>query len=391
MTSQVLLAAWTDFLFGGKFLGNELWRWAVLLVVLLGSLVVGKVISFFLQRQARRLQQWPALGVLRLLLKSFAGPVTMLVLAAGLYAASMFMVLTYVKEDAEKIDLLPFWLNVCRTIAVLAGAWFGYRLVDIIEFYLRRWTARTKTLLDDQLVPLIRKTLRVFVVIVAALFIAQNIFEWKIGTLVAGLGIGGLAFALAAKDTLANLFGSVTIFADRPFQMGERVVIKGHDGVVEEVGFRSTRIRTLTGHLVTIPNAVVANETVENIGRRPYIKRVLDVTITYDTPPEKVRQAVDIIREILEARKDHFHQDYPPRVYFNDFNPASLNIVVYYWFSPPDWWAYLGFNHEFNMELLKRFNEAGLEFAFPTQTLYLKQDSDLLAEVRPSSQQKQQG
>ena len=120
--------------------------------------------------------------------------------------------------------------------------------------------------------------------------------------------------------------------------------------------------------------------------KRPYIKRVMNVTITYDTPPEKVLRAVEIIREMLDARKDHFPADMPGRVYFSEFNPASLNIAVYYWFAPlvaakrtvtgPDWWEYLEFTHEFNMELLRRFNEENIEFAFPTQTLYVKGDSE---------------
>ncbi|GAF83959.1 unnamed protein product, partial [marine sediment metagenome] len=161
-----------------------------------------------------------------------------------------------------------------------------------------------------------------------------------------------------------------------------RVKIGEHDGTVQEVGFRSTRIRTLTGHLVTVPNAVVAASPVENIGRRPYIRRTLDVTVTYDTPAEKVARAVRILEEMLQARKDHFPPDLPGKVYFNEFNAASLNIIVYYWFTPPDWWEYLAFTHDFNIELLRRFNEEGIEFAFPTQTLYLKQDSPLKADVR---------
>ena len=279
-------------------------------------------------------------------------------------------------------DQRAFWNKACETLVVLAAGWLIFRLVDVVEHYLVRWTSRTETSLDDQLVPLVRKTLRVFVVIVALLFVAQNVFQWNIGALVAGLGIGGLAFALAAKDMLANLFGSMTIFADRPFSMGDRVKIGEHDGVVEEVGFRSTRIRTLTGHLVTVPNGTVATAAIENISARPYIKRVLDVTVTYDTAPEKLERGVEILREMLEARKEHFHVDSPPRVYFTDFNADSLNIQVYYWFAPPDWWDFLAFNHDDHMELLRRFNEEGIEFAFPTQTLYVKQDSPLAADVR---------
>ncbi len=370
MGPESILASWTDVLTESKFVGNTLVQWLGLLGVLLGSFIVAKIVSFVLGRQGKRLEQREKGYLLAAMLRSLAGPAGLLILAGGLYTASTFMNLTYTKT------LLPFWLNICRTISVLAATWFIFKLVDVLEFFLTKWTSRTKTTLDDQLVPLVRKTLRVFVVIVALLFIAQNIFQWNIGALVAGLGIGGLAFALAAKDMLANLFGSATIFADRPFAMGERVKIGEHDGFIEEVGFRSTRIRTLAGHLVTIPNATVANEMIENIGRRPYIKRVLDVTVTYDTAVQKVQRGVDIIREMLDARAESFSADNPGRVYFNDFNPASLNIVVYYWFAPPDWWEYLKFNHEFNMELLRRFGEEGIEFAFPTQTLYLKKDSD---------------
>ena len=361
----------------GTFLGNNLWQWLGLLGVLLVSMVVGKLICYFLQRQADRFEAAERRKVLGMVLRGLAGPTRLWALAVGLYAADLFMTF------AEKIA--DFWWRVCAAIAVLAGAWLIYRLVEVVEHLLLRWTARTKTRLDDQLVPMVRKTLRVFVLIVAALVIAQNIFEMQIGAMLAGLGIGGLAFALAARDTVANFFGSLTIFVDRPFQLGHRIKLAGYDGFVEEVGFRSTRVRTLDGHLVSIPNAKIASDAVENISRRPSIRRVLDVTVTYDTPPEKVQRGVEILREMLEARKAAFPDDFPPRVYFSDYNAASLNIVVYYWFTPPDWWEYLAFNHDFNTELLRRFNDEGIEFAFPTQTLYLKQDSPIAADVNVTS------
>jgi len=140
------------------------------------------------------------------------------------------------------------------------------------------------------------------------------------------------------------------------------------------VGMRSTRIRTLSGHVVTIPNGELANKAIENISRRPYIKRVANITVTYDTPPEKVERAVAILKEILDAQPEKLHPDFPTRVFFDDFNAASLNIVVMYWFVPPEYWAFRAFDHAFNMEVLKRFNEEGIEFAFPTQTLYLAGD-----------------
>ena len=211
------------------------------------------------------------------------------------------------------------------------------------------------------------------VVVFGIVFIADALdLDYK--GILAGLGIGGLAFALAAKDMVANLFGSITIFADRPFQIGDRVTVDGRDGVVEEVGFRSTKLRTLTGYLVTVPNSVVANTTVENISARPYLKRSFDVTVTYDTSPKKMKLAVEILREMCEARSKNFAPDCSPRVFFTDFNADSLGINVTYWFAPVEWEEFLSFNHDFNMELLSRFNEEGIEFAFPTQTLYIKKD-----------------
>ena len=358
-----------------KALNNELWRWGGLLGLLIASLGLGKLLSLILRRQADRLQRRQRLPLIVIILRSLSGPATLLLLAGALHIARSFLDLTIPKPDGETSDFIGnTWLTVTQTITVIAIAWILFRLVEILERVLEDLTARTETTLDDQLVPILRKAIRIFVVILAVLFILQNALHQNIGTLLAGLGLGGLAFALAAKDMVSNFFGSVTIFADRPFHLGERVKIAGHDGMVEEVGFRSTRIRTLDGNLVTIPNATVANETIENVARRPFIKRVLDVTVTYDTPAAKLHRAVEIIREILDQRKQHFHSDCPPRVYFNDFNAASLNIVVYYYFAPPDWWEYLEFTHEFNMELLRRFNEEGIEFAFPTQTLYLKKE-----------------
>ncbi len=150
---------------------------------------------------------------------------------------------------------------------------------------------------------------------------------------------------------------------------------------MEEVGFRSTRLRTREGHLVTIPNGTLATAEIENITGRPSIRRDLSVTVTYDTSPAKLNRAVDILKEMLAARMDSFPEDCPPQVFFKDFNADSLGIIAYYWYAPAEWYDYLQFSHDFNMELLTRFNEEGIEFAFPTQTVYVKQDSDSPADV----------
>ena len=227
--------------------------------------------------------------------------------------------------------------------------------------------------MDDMLAPMVRKSLRVTIVVLTLLQIATTLSDKPLTSVLAGLGVGSLAIALASQETLKNFFGSLVIFADKPFELGDRIVVGEFDGPVESVGFRSTRIRTLDGHVITIPNGELANKMIKNISRRPYIKRVANITITYDTPPEKVQRALDIIREILNNHEG-MNPDFPPRIYFNEFNDASLNILVIYWYTPPDYWKAMEFGENFNMELLRRFNAEGIEFAFPTQTLYLAGD-----------------
>ncbi len=150
-------------------------------------------------------------------------------------------------------------------------------------------------------------------------------------------------------------------------------MVDGFDGTVEEIGFRSSRVRTLTGHLVTIPNDKMITNNIENIGRRPHIRRLANITITYDTPLDKVERAVEIITEILDNHEG-MHPDFPPRVFFNDFNDASLNILMIYWYHPPEYWDFLAFSQKVNMKIMRAFEEEGIEFAFPTQTIYLAND-----------------
>ncbi|WP_049785010.1 mechanosensitive ion channel family protein [Desulfotalea psychrophila] len=210
-----------------------------------------------------------------------------------------------------------------------------------------------------------------------------------------GLGVGGLAFGLAARPTIENLIGSFMIFLDKPCRVGQRVKILSHDGTVESIGLRSTKIRLLNGNLTAIPNEKMANMEIENIGRRPYIRRCFNITLTYDTPPDKIKQSIDIIREILSVpedgimageygvysreRKVHPNEainqpDYLPQVYFNDLNADSLNIIVFYWYHPPQYWEYLEHSTWVNLQLMERFNAEGIDFAFPTQTLYVAGD-----------------
>jgi MscS family membrane protein len=149
-------------------------------------------------------------------------------------------------------------------------------------------------------------------------------------------------------------------------------------------------VRTLTGHLVTIPNEKVASESVENIGRRPSIRRLANITITYDTPPDKMERALNLIREILDNHEG-MQPDFPPRVFFNEFNDTSLNIIMLYWYHPPDWAAYMAFSERVNLQIMRAFEKEGIEFAFPTTTNYLAHDSRRPLHIRISGESQPAG
>jgi MscS family membrane protein len=341
-----------------QFLGWQVWQWVLWLINLVFSFLLALLITWIanllvgrkdtaMRRQIKRFVAWPVRFLLWLLLEQ-----------VGLSLIGLSMtVRTIFRFD----PVLPFVMT-----------WTAVRLVDLLVLW---WGERLRRRDQEDAIVLLqpaKTVIRVTLIIVAVLFWLDNI-GFEVSTLLAGLGVGGLAVALAAQDTLKNLLGSIMILLDKPYKVGQRIVVKGHDGEVEEIGLRSTKMRLLTGHQTTVPNEEMAKVDIENIGRRPHIRRLSNITITYDTPPEKVEKALQIVRDILD---DHEGMDpeFPPRVYFSEFNPASLNILVLYWYHPAAYWDYLAFNERVNLQIIREFAREGIKFAFPTTTTYLTQD-----------------
>jgi MscS family membrane protein len=341
------------------------WRYLAVLAALILIFAGGKIFNSFLSNITAALADTEEKARLRLVFKAALWPIRLLLVAIGIYAIKALLLLP---TDADR--LAGTTIDVLAAIAVVV---FAYRLLDILEYELTKFAKRDDTKLDLNFVKLIRVIAHVVVVVFGGVYILQALTGKPLNALLAGLGIGGLAVALAAQDTLKNFFGSIMIMLDKPFLVGDRVVVDGVDGPVEDIGFRSTRIRTLTGHLVAIPNEKMASINIENIGRRPSIRRLTNITITYDTPPEKVERALAIIREVLNNHEG-MDPEFPPRVYFDEFNDASLNIVMIYWYFPPNYWDFLAFSERVNLKIMRAFEAEGIEFAFPTTTTYLAQD-----------------
>ncbi len=268
----------------------------------------------------------------------------------------------------------PDWADKAfKAGMTLVIAWTVFRMIDALATWLHELAARTESRLDDQLIPLLRKSAKVFIAILVFILTAQNM-GYSVSGLLAGLGIGGLAFALAAKDTLANLFGSVTILIDQPFHVGDWVTLTGADGVVEEIGLRSTRIRTFAKTVVSIPNQHMANATVENHSLMPKRRIKFTVGVTYDATGEQMRQAVARIEQYLQNNSD-IDQEFM-LVKFTTFNDSSLDIFVYCFTVTTDWAAHLTVRQEVNLAIAGIIEELDLEIAFPTQTIHVADDQD---------------
>ncbi len=267
------------------------------------------------------------------------------------------------------ITMNKYLILSLRAIWPIFAIVFFYRLVDVVSIYFTRLAEKTESSLDDQLVPMVRKILKTFIIVIGILFILDNL-NFDITGIIAGLSIGGLAFALAAQDTLKNFFGSIMIFVDKPFQVGDWITSGEVDGTVEEVGFRSTRVRTFRNSVTYIPNGVIADRMIDNHGLRVYRRFYTQLALTYDTPVELIEVFVQGLKEIVKAhpktRKDYYE------VHLNEMADFSLNIMFYIFFKVPSWSEELQSRHEILISIISLAKELGVNFAFPTQTLHME-------------------
>jgi MscS family membrane protein len=289
--------------------------------------------------------------------------------------------------------LSTFRWNMIEAALVLAGVYLIVSLIELACLGARRTFYGDEDPYARMMSLVVRRGLRVVATIVLLLFVFQNVFKWNVMALIGGFGIFALALSLAAQDAVKNLFGGLTIFANRPFIDGDWVRFEGEIGTVEDVSLQVTRIRLLSGEVLSVPNMKFIDNTVENLSMRKYLRRVMDVQITYDTPPEKVDEAIEILQQILTS--DDVIGDgesnldmHPPKVWFDKFGSHYLNLRADYWYmmdgdenriqrdSERGYFSYLDHATLVNRKLLQRFNEADIDFAFPTQSIYLASDPD---------------
>lgn len=337
----------------------EYWQWIGLFLIIVVGSIADKVLVWILRLNVGRWQKkHPAFDSLD---ANVLRPLGLMAMALMWWSGLNMLGL----PDTALVILLV----AVKLLVSLSGIWSAFRIVDIFDALWTSKALKTHTKFDDLLVPMISKSLKVFVVVIGIVFAADNL-NIDVTSLLAGLGLGGLAFALAAKDLLGNFFGSVTVLLDRPFSIGDWVVIGDIEGTVEQVGFRSTRVRTFYNSLVTMPNSILTTTKIDNMGARRYRRMTQSLSVTYDTSPDKIEAFCEGIRKIIQMhpymRKDFY------QVYFNEYDAASLNILVYVFWATPDWSMELRERHRFLLDILRLARQLEVEFAFPTQTLYLK-------------------
>lgn len=330
------------------FLGEPLWKYVASLIYILLAFYAAKLIHFVARVWLKRVTSRSEVGFRELLLDLLQGPIKVVV----------FVVLLNIGLNI--FDWSPrMKLYLSKGLIVIVAAALTYLAVKILDLLLNVWRGRhareADRKFDDQLFSVIRISLNSFVIVIAVLVTAQNM-NIDITAAIASLSIGGLAVGLAAQDTLANLFGAVAVFVDKPFRVGDQIRLEGVEGVVETVGLRSTRVRSPDGHLIAVPNKTMGNATITNITQRPSIKTVINFTLAHGLPSEKVKRALAILEETY--RRHPMTQDV--WVSFNQFAGANLNLQVVHWWKGTDYHKYLAGMQEMNLAVKDRFDAEGI-------------------------------
>ncbi|MBA94262.1 MAG: hypothetical protein CMP21_00635 [Rickettsiales bacterium] len=347
--------------------GNMLGAIFAFFVVIFG-VVVAHVITYMLVHAVRLIYTRNQLDFSLLQsseeLPQLRSPVQFVILIWSLSASLTFF------ELSEPV--LNFCLKTAKVLTYIGFVWLGLRLTSYFQVFFVEKSKKTALKFDDLLAPLLGKVIKVLLIIVGLISVAE-ILNLPLASLLAGLGIGGIAIAMAAKDTIANIFGSLTVVADRPFSIGDWVKIKDVEGTVEHLGFRSTRVRTFYNSLVSVPNSILLTASVDNMGERRYRRFNTMLSITYDTPVEKIEAFCAGIRELIDlhtdTRKDYY------LVHLNEFSASSLDILLYVFFQTPTWEAELAARECLMLDCIRLAQKLSIEFAFPTQTLHLNQET----------------
>ncbi|TLS37072.1 mechanosensitive ion channel family protein [Pseudalkalibacillus caeni] len=310
---------------------------------------------------------------------AFEKPIRWLFLIIGIYVSAKYFPFMEQKN--------PLFLNLVRSAVIIIITWGLYNLSSSSSLLFTKVNERFNIKIDQILIPFFSKALRFIIIAISFSIIAQE-FDYDVNGFVAGLGLGGLAFALAAKDALANLFGGIVIITEKPFSIGEWIMTPSVEGTVEDINFRSTRVRTFDQAVVTVPNATLANESITNWSKMGKRRITFNLGLTYDTPKEKIER---VTRKIDYLLRNHeaIHKD-TIFATFDKYNDSSLDIFLYFFTKTTVWAEFLKVKEEINFKIMDILEEEGVSVAFPSRTLYVSPQTESFTQAAASMERDEQ-
>lgn len=345
------------------YFGNTIREYLLFFGILVVAVLVGKIITWITKKVIKAFADKTATKADDIIVDLLEGPVLFTVFVAALYFGGKMLIMSEGFAD--------FYANTVAVFFMINIGWYLIRFINgLMEHYIVPMTEATESDLDDHLVPILRRLVSIVVVIIIVIM-ALDRFDYNVGSLLAGLGLGGLAFALAAKDLVGNLFGGIAILIDKPFKLGDRIKVNSGevDGFVREIGLRTTRIETFDTTMIILPNHKVVDSIVENISEENARRIVINLGVEYGTSGAKIEKAKTIIRKNIKSIKGLKPDS---DVYFTAFGDFSLNIRVQYWITKEGMKQFWVVQDKLNQAIMKDFAKEKIEFAFPTQTLHLK-------------------
>lgn len=344
------------------YFGNTMLQYIIALSIIAASIIAGKIVYWIIANFVKVFTAKTKTMLDDILIEALQGPLLFFIF----YISYNYAYKTLSFPEAT----MQVFVNISYILLAINVSWLIMNIVDaIIREYFQRIAAKTKTELDDQLLPILRTLVKVIIVAIAIISILDNM-GFDIASLLAGLGIGGLAFALAAQDTLKNLFGGFTVFGDKPFKVGDRIKVGTEiDGYVREIGVRSTKVETFDGTKIVVPNSKIVDSVLENVSAEKARRIRMVIGVEYGTTSKQLKKAIEIIKDVILKNED---TDDKSIVTFNEFGDSSLNIQVIYWIKNLS--NILMAKHNVNTAIKERFDKAGINFAFPSRTLYIRKE-----------------
>jgi MscS family membrane protein len=344
------------------YLGNNLGEYTIFFLVIIGAVLAGKIVTWTTKTFIKAFAAKTKTKADDLIVDLLEGPVLFTIFIVALWYGERLLTMSEGFGDLYgKIVTILFLINI---------AWYLMRFLGgLMVHYIEPLTEKTDTDLDDHMLPIMKKLINFVIIAIVAIMVIDKL-GYNVSSLLAGLGLGGLAFALAAQDLVSNLFGGIAILMDKPFKIGDRIKVADVDGFVREIGLRTTRIETFGGTMIVVPNSKIVDSISENVSAEKERRMAFTIGVEYGTPSKKIEEGKKLIEQNIKKVKGLNHKNFA--IHFVEFDDSSLNIRVQYWITPEGMNDYFGVQDKLLLGIKGDFEKAKIDMAFPTQTLHIK-------------------